>query len=607
MAILKLIMLVALNCAVSEDFINVYASYGENGGPKEECAACNVYAQYRTVDGLCNNQKNPSFGKSNSLFARLNDENGNKIFDYADGKGLPRVAKNGDELPNARLISQAIMDEDLGPPIQGDKIRSAQVVSHGQLVAHDIIKTNIPSFAENDCCKNPNKDDRDFCFPLQIPENDPDLPAGCLNFVRAKGVKDNNGVRQQINQATAFVDASVVYGSTPELTKTLRVPDSFLLKTDDNLLPTPAGINNCFNPVKPKKCPVAGDSRVAVVPMLNVQHLAWHREHNRIASELHILNPHWKDETVFQEARKIVIAMFQHITYNDFLPLIIGQASMVRFGLFSRDVNEGVFSDCYDADINPQVMDAVNVAAHRFGHSQVTNFQNLVDDNYNTVAIKVDDVFESPQLVQQNNGTNIPLIARNLACSASNRIDNFIVDGIRNRLNRIPEPPGSDIVARNIQRGREQGVSGYNKWRELCSLEPIKSFKAFGKYWKALSELYNDPDDIDLFVGGLLEKDPEFNVGPTFQCLLGFQYQRIKQGDRFWYERPNQVFSFTKEQLRSIKENARISKILCRNLGINRISKNMFLLPQKEWNRIIPCDELPDIDLSLWKEQLSYS
>ena len=63
------------------------------------------------------------------------------------GKGLPRVAKNGDELPNARLISQAIMDEDLGPPIQGDKIRSAQVVSHGQLVAHDIIKTNIP-------CKN---------------------------------------------------------------------------------------------------------------------------------------------------------------------------------------------------------------------------------------------------------------------------------------------------------------------------------------------------------------------------------------------------------------------------------------------------------------------
>ncbi|CAG2223672.1 PXDN [Mytilus edulis] len=203
--------------------------------------------------------------------------------------------------------------------------------------------------------------------------------------------------------------------------------------------------------------------------MLNVQHLAWHREHNRIASELHIINPHWKDETVFQEARKIVIALFQHITYNDFLPLIIGQASMARFGLFSRDVNEGVFSDCYDADINPQVLDAVNVAAHRFGHSQVTNYQNLVDDNYNTVAIKVDDVFDNPQLVQLNNGTNIP----------------FIVDGMRNRLERIPEPPGSDIVARNIQRGREQGVSGYNKWRKLVASDlsnHSKCLESIGKH-----------------------------------------------------------------------------------------------------------------------------
>ncbi|CAG2223671.1 PXDN [Mytilus edulis] len=141
--------------------------------------------------------------------------------------------KNGDELPNARLISQAIMDEYLD--------HLYKVIESG------IIRQNNMFVSLS----------RDFCFPLQIPENDPELPPGCLNFVRAKGVMDNNGVRQQINLATAFVDASVVYGSTPELNKLLRVPGSFLLKTDDNLLPTPAGVNNCFNPVKPKKCPVA--------------------------------------------------------------------------------------------------------------------------------------------------------------------------------------------------------------------------------------------------------------------------------------------------------------------------------------------------------------
>lgn len=61
---------------------------------------------------------------------------------------------------------------------------------------------------------------------------------------------------------------------------------------------------------------------------------------------------------------------------------------------------------------------------------------------------------------------------------------------MRNRLYRKPEPPGSDIVARNIQRGRDFGVAGYNRWRELCLLEPMKSFDSFEKFGKALKELY---------------------------------------------------------------------------------------------------------------------
>ncbi|CAC5410867.1 PXDN [Mytilus coruscus] len=232
-----------------------------------------------------------------------------------------------------------------------------------------------------------------------------------------------------------------------------------------------------------------------------------------------MLNPHWKDETVFQEARKIVIAMFQHITFNDFLPLILGQTSMQRFELFSGDVDEDLFSDPYDEDINPQVLNSVNVAAHRFGHSQVTNEQNFLDEDCNTVAVnKLKDIFENPRLLQQNNGIHVPFLGRHLACTASNKTDNFFVNGMRNTLLRLPEPPGSDIVARNIQRGRDQGVSGYNTWRKFCGLEPINLFNKFGKFGEALMKLHNDPDDIDLFVGAMLEKDQGFNIGPTFQC-----------------------------------------------------------------------------------------
>ena len=79
--------------------------------------------------------------------------------------------------------------------------------------------------------------------------------------------------------------------------------------------------------------PSQGDDRVNEQTMLAVIHTLWMREHNRIESKLHRINPDWNGETLFQETRRIVAAMIQQITYSEFLPVILGPQTVAKYDL----------------------------------------------------------------------------------------------------------------------------------------------------------------------------------------------------------------------------------------------------------------------------------
>jgi len=116
-------------------------------------------------------------------------------------------------------------------------------------------------------------------------------------------------------------------------------------------------------------CYKAGDSRANGLPQLTVLHTLWIREHNRLAKQLSHINPHWGDERIFQEARKIVIASIQHITYAEWLPALLGENNTRQNWL--ELLTEG-HSNAYNDTIDPSVSNSFATAILPFSNFMIS-------------------------------------------------------------------------------------------------------------------------------------------------------------------------------------------------------------------------------------------
>jgi peroxidase len=137
-----------------------------------------------------------------------------------------------------------------------------------------------------------------------------------------------------------------------------------------------------------------------------------------------------------------------------------------------------------------------------------------------------------------------------------------------------------DLIAIDIQRARDLGLGTLNQTRKALGLAPYTSFAeltADSMLQARFQQVYGAIGAVDLFMGGLAERHaPDAAVGPTFQAIIGKQFEALRDGDRFFWR--NQGFDrATAERIAA----TRLSHIIKRNTDTTSITENAFLASGK--------------------------
>ncbi|CAG0881342.1 unnamed protein product [Darwinula stevensoni] len=530
---------------------------------------------------------------------------------------LPRqTSVTGQPLPSPRGVSTFI---------HADVSRLSNrhvlmIMQFGQFLDHDITMTPVHrGFQKSvlDCraCDSAQRVHPE-CFPIGVPGNDPFFPPvdvntgrpRCINFVRSLPGQTKLGPRQQLNQNTAFLDASQVYGQNLCEARMLRAFVGGRLKSaapqfrGKGLLPEAQACNSASG-----HCFLGGDNRLNEQLGLGALHTIFLREHNRIVDGLARANPHWDDERLFQNGRKILGAVFQHVTYNEFLPRVMGWNSVRLFDLGL--LPEGYSTD-YDPKCNPGALNEFGAAAFRFGHSLIRPQLHRMDQFFNSrqPSLQLREMFNNPARLLEVQ--MVDEITRGLLSDPMESLDQFVTKEVTNHLFEESSRPfsGLDLIATNIQRGRDHGLRPYNDYRQICNLKRATTFDDLAQeipqeILDRYKQIYAHVDDIDLFTGGLCERPLEGGlVGPTLGCIIGLQFRSLKKCDRFWYENGDPAVRFTEAQLGEIRK-ATVAKIFCDNGDVvESIQRRAFDIADPFQNPRTSCAELPGLNLFAWAE-----
>lgn len=510
---------------------------------------------FRSIDGTNNNiaRTKAEWGATNiALVREIPAEYG-----ATDTKN----AMGGTGRPSARQISNAICDE----PVTtfSSKNLSTYVYVWGQFLDHDIVLT--PSSTTES-------------VPIALPANET-LFTVPISFSRST-IFPGSGIntpRQQMNLNTAWIDGSVVYGSDSVRASWLRTKVNGKLKTSaGNNLPwntvngestgaldasAPSMANDGNHTIKTI---VTGDVRGAEHPGITGLHLIFVREHNRICDRLRTQGL-TNDEEIYQKARKEIGALIQAITYQEFLP-----AMGVTLSNYSK----------YNGAVQPDILNSFATAGYRIGHTQVADLLAMRDNNCAVVGgggVDLIDAFFNLSLMDE---FGLESFLKGFATHKQYETDTKINSILRNFLFGSPTAPvrfGLDLAALNIQRGRDHGLPDYNDIRKFYTGTPARTFADITKNTTlaaALQTQYGTIDNIDLWIGILAEDLlPGKSVGKTMHAMLKAQFEKLRDGDFYFYKSDPNLPAAIKTQV----SNTKLSDVIKRNTTLTNLQSNVFI------------------------------
>lgn len=656
---------VKLNAGKPKDYIDLNYLYQQYPFVKPtydypDCPAanykidCSNHMIYRKPNGECNNLKYKWWGAAFTPYQRLLEPE----YTYRPDKNetVPRISsKTNEPLPNVRLVTTALGTR---------KIHSGLnfwFTFFGQLLAHDLAHTGESPYGSCKCgSENPE------CFNIWVNSENEEKAKGlpdffsideikmtqeCIPFTRSNDVKHVFDCafknREHYTISTHFIDLDNVYGASDDTARNIRTYAGGLLKYDfvpgseKESLPV-LDINQCIRNQnsegkqwKSIGCIFSGDERAGDITFLTAAHLLFTRTHNYIAKGLYGVNKHWSDETLYQEAKKINIAIFQNIVYSEYLPILLGPDQMEIFGL---DTLKSGYSYNYDDYLYPNNYNEFVTAGFRLHQTIHTDVQQLSHD-YTEADPTNRLVISSFRMNQFDYYERISDLFV-WALGFGTYVSNFqVTAGINHMLPLVPDNDNHDrfsLPAFNVQRGRDHGIPGYAAYRKLSggnfpdTWEDISDAEM--KSITTLKTLYETPQELDLWIGLIAEvPDNDFLLPPLQRWLVAKNFFHSKFGDRFYFENGNdEKTRFTEKQLDHIRT-LKISNMMCIGFGdeieYNKIPEYGFFIPKKVFdayvfrnpsdntiqefdavvtNNLRSCDLIPKIDFNLWKDTRSY-